>query len=68
MFTLEELIKLKNGIEYLPQMVNLDSKYIEECAFIMIKLNTLIQEILDKADYESQRGISVPVDTNPSRE
>ena len=41
-FTKEELIALKNGIEYLPNSVNLDNKYQEMCDGIIVKIKSLI--------------------------
>jgi UDP-2,3-diacylglucosamine pyrophosphatase LpxH len=41
-FTKEELIALKNGIEYLPERVNLDNKYQEMCNRIISKIKSMI--------------------------
>ena len=41
-FTKDELIKLKNGLEYLPESVNLSSKYLEDCSVILKKLESMI--------------------------
>ena len=41
-FTKEELIKLKNGLEYLPDIVNLSKQYFDECETIIKKLNIMI--------------------------
>lgn len=46
-FTKEELIALKNGIDYLTQSVNLDCKYQELCNHIFKKLETMIDNYCD---------------------
>lgn len=41
-FTKEELIALKNGIEYLPDSVSLDKNYSAMCNVILGKLTVMI--------------------------
>ncbi len=41
-FTKEELIVLKNGIEYLPLHLNFSKKYIEKCKDIFDKLESMV--------------------------
>ena len=41
-FTKDELIALKNGIDYLPNSVNLDKKYREMCEGVFKKLQSMI--------------------------
>ncbi len=41
-FTKEELIKLKNGIDYLPNSVNMSTQYLADCVVIMQKLDKMI--------------------------
>jgi len=41
-FTKDELIKLKNGLEYLPNSVGISTKYWNECEEIILKLKTMI--------------------------
>jgi hypothetical protein len=48
-FTKEELITLKNGIEYLPDSVNLSKQYREHCHRIIAKLQAMIE------DYREER-------------
>lgn len=47
-FTKEELIALKNGIEYLPDRVNLSSMYQEKCDELITKLKHMINNYEDK--------------------
>jgi len=41
-FTKEELIKLKNGIEYLPNSISISHQYLADCVVIMQKLDGMI--------------------------
>jgi hypothetical protein len=41
-FTQDELIKLKNGLEYLPNSVSISSDYWNECQKIINKINFII--------------------------
>lgn len=43
-FNKAELIKMRNGIEYMPSSVNMDNKYLAECALLIRKLNRMIEE------------------------
>lgn len=40
--TKEELIKLKNGLEHLPNTVSMSKKYWDECEEIIRKLQSMI--------------------------
>jgi hypothetical protein len=42
-FTKEELIALKNGIDYLPQVINMSSEYKDMCAGIISKIESMIE-------------------------
>jgi hypothetical protein len=42
-FTKDELIILKNGIEYLPNNVNLSQQYMFDCGVVLSKLYTMIK-------------------------
>ncbi len=46
-FTKEELITLKNGIEYLPNNVNLSKQYMFNCGVILGKLQEMIDNYCD---------------------
>lgn len=41
-FTKDELIKLKNGLDHLPNSVNISHEYWSECEEIISKLQSLI--------------------------
>lgn len=50
-FTKAELIKLKNGLEYLPQTVNISIRYRGECDELILKLQSMIDNYCeDKND------------------
>lgn len=44
-FTIEELIKLKNGLDYLPNSVNLSKQYFDECIELMKKIDYIIEHL-----------------------
>lgn len=46
--------------------VTLDAEQIT--ALISVLYQALVSSLVREPDYESERGISVPVDTNPTRE
>jgi len=48
-FTEEELIKLKNGLEYLPSIAILSSKYLKECNYIIKKIESMIDNYCEHA-------------------
>ena len=54
-FTKEELIVLKNGIEYLPVHLNLSKQYAEKCKVIFDKLQSMID---DYCDHENVMGVT----------
>ena len=45
--TKDELIKLKNGLEYLPNSVSISKKYWNECEEIIRKLQSMIDSYCD---------------------
>jgi hypothetical protein len=47
-FTKGELIKLKNGLEYLPNNVSMSQKYWNECEDIIRKIQSMIDDYSDK--------------------
>lgn len=50
-FTREELIILNNGVEYLPDSVNLSKEYLEKCQKLTEKIQSMIKNYCGH-DYE----------------
>ncbi len=51
-FTKDELIKLKNGLDYLPQSVNLSLQYYNECVLLMNRIDVMISYFDDRMSDE----------------
>jgi len=51
-FTKEELITLKNGVEYLSDRTSLSEQYVKKCEAITTK----IQSLIDKLTFAEQKS------------
>ncbi len=61
-FTKDELIKLKNGLDYLPQSVNLSLEYYNECVLLMKRIDVMISYFDDRMSDE--RIETIPDESN----
>ena len=56
-FTKDELIKLKNGLDYLPKSVNLSLEYYNECVLLMNRIDVMISYFDDRMSDERIEAI-----------
>lgn len=58
-FTIEELIILKHGLEYLPNSLNISNNYLNKCGNIINKIN---QMIYSYCDHDGEIGKDYPAE------
>ena len=58
-FTIKQLIILKNGIDYLPNSVNISTQLLADCAVLLEKLDNMINTY---CAHDEEIGIDYPAE------